>query len=596
MTESDTFEVIKNEETGAEVYQCTICSSKYGTKKAIRTHVTTKHKPKKKNDEKNEAAKDDDFVYEPVDETGDQEVDANIDIEEIARLYESGNNEYLDECDDKPEEEVTPSQAVPIDDTNERELVEKLMSELSDTPKDTATEDLFTENVLLKSKLKSVEATLKAKEQKILESETSLIDSNTEISKLKEEKEELEDSAKIKDEENEILIGTKNSLEENVARFDGIIKKMYTERTVMKTIIEKQKNTIGIVNDQSDDPAGLAVKLSDKMKELEQANKDKRRLAKELVEAQNNDKDIVDTEKCSKLTTLLKNQKGDTKKANEEVKRLTTSNKELQEKLNKVNNTNAVLETKTTRLEKQVEDLIETCGAVEKAPEKSRRVSFEASKTVDKAKTKCMFNDRGRCKNASCEFIHSNVVCKSFSKTAFCDNHDKCPMRHPEGVCLHWRRGRCEKESFCFYRHPEDELGIMKNDGSRTPDPKRKRTFSNHNNSTSPDRSSENHFLYQKVLELEKQLEAKNNPNQIRQEPVPRSKLIDRSDQYSRQSQLEQFQRTNVPEQFTRQVPGPSYYGPTVGPVQPIPVTSWGVSRVMPQWGSQEMYPGNQNM
>jgi hypothetical protein len=313
MTESDTFEVIKNEETGAEVYQCNICSSKYGTKKAIRTHITTKHKPKKKNDEKSEASKDDDFVYEPVDETGDQVVDANIDIEEIARLYESGNNEYLDECDDKhEEEEVTPSQAVPIDDTNERELVEKLMAELSDTPKDTATEDLFTENVLLKSKLKSVETALKEKEQKILELETSLIDSNAEISKLKEEKEELEDSAKIKDEENEILVGTKNSLEENVARFDGIIKKMYTERTVMKTIIEKQKNTIGIVNDQSDDPAGLAVKLSDKMKELEQANKDKRRLAKELAEAQNNVKDIVDTEKCSKLTTLLKNQKKET--------------------------------------------------------------------------------------------------------------------------------------------------------------------------------------------------------------------------------------------------------------------------------------------
>ena len=62
MTENDSFEIIKNEETGAEIYQCTICSSKYGTKKAIRTHVTTKHKSKKKNDEKNETAKDDDFV------------------------------------------------------------------------------------------------------------------------------------------------------------------------------------------------------------------------------------------------------------------------------------------------------------------------------------------------------------------------------------------------------------------------------------------------------------------------------------------------------------------------------------------------------
>jgi hypothetical protein len=243
MAENDSFEIIKNEETGAEIYQCTICSSKYGTKKAIRT-------------------KEDDFVYEPIDEQ-DEVVD--VDIEEIARFYESGNNEYLDGADDdKPEEEVSPSQAVPIDITNETEsdLVEKLMSELSDTNKDTKTnneaEDLFTENVLLKSKLKSVEDALKEKENRILELETNLIDSNTEISKLKEEKETLEDAAKIKDEENDLLVGKKNSLEENVVRFNGIMKKMYTERTVMKSIIDKQKNTSEIAKDHSDDPDGRA--------------------------------------------------------------------------------------------------------------------------------------------------------------------------------------------------------------------------------------------------------------------------------------------------------------------------------------------------
>ena len=52
MTEPDNYKVMKNEESGAEVYQCNVCTAKYGTKKAIRTHMTTKHKSMKKNDGK----------------------------------------------------------------------------------------------------------------------------------------------------------------------------------------------------------------------------------------------------------------------------------------------------------------------------------------------------------------------------------------------------------------------------------------------------------------------------------------------------------------------------------------------------------------
>ena len=458
MTENDSFEIIKNEETGAEIYQCTICSSKYGTKKAIRTHVTTKHKSKKKNDEKNETAKEDDFVYEPIDEQ-DEVVD--VDIEEIARFYESGNNEYLDgPDDDKHEEEVTPSQAVPIDITNETEsdLVEKLMSELSDTNKDTKTsnevEDLFTENVLLKSKLKSVEDTLKEKENRILELETNLIDSNTEISKLKEEKETLEDAAKIKDEENDLLVGKKNSLEENVVRFNGIMKKMYSERTVMKSIIDKQKNTSEIAKDHSDDPDGLAAKLSAKMKELEQANSDKRRLAKDLATAQskgNGDEERdADVDKCTKLTNLLKNKNLEAKKANDEAKKLTKTNKVLQDNLKKANNNIVSLEAKATRLEKQVEDLIDTFGQAPSEVANGKKVSF-VNKETAKSSKKCSFNDKGRCREGpDCHYQHSNVVCKSFSKHGSCDNYDDCLLRHPTGICLHWKKGHCNKDDMCF--------------------------------------------------------------------------------------------------------------------------------------------------
>ena len=343
----------------------------------------------------------------------------------------------------------------------------------------------------------------------------------------------------------------------------------------------------------------MKAKLAEKCKELDQANKDKKRLAKDLAEAQAKDKDVVndDTDKCSKLTGLLKTQKADTKKATDEVKKVNIANKELQTKLNKANNENASLVAKTTRLEKQVDDLIETCG--QKLTDVNRRVSFEnqksIEKTVDKSQSqvKCFHNDKGRCRNGDeCGFAHSNVVCKSFSKLAFCENQEQCPLRHPTGICMYWRGGQCEKEFMCFYRHPEDEFGSMKNDGQRTPDLKRRRTFSNQNISCSPDRSSENNFVYQKVLELTKQLEAQNNPRQSDQ--MSRSNLSDQSEQFSRQSQPGKFVRTGTSDQTSRQ-PDPSYFTTPTGPVQPMQVPGWSMGHmVVPQWGTQEMFQGNQ--
>ena len=71
----------------------------------------------------------------------------------------------------------------------------------------TSKEYMFTENMLLKSKLKSAEESMKEKEQKTLEMETNMIDANTELAKLKEE-------LQLKNEQNELLVGEKNKLEE----------------------------------------------------------------------------------------------------------------------------------------------------------------------------------------------------------------------------------------------------------------------------------------------------------------------------------------------------------------------------------------------
>ena len=108
MTETDGYKVMKNEESGAEVYQCTVCSAKYGTKKAIKTHVTTKHKPKKKNEETTVEKSDDkneneDTVLELEESTGDfvrsTQIAKPLAVEDIYEFYEEGRSEYLDGSD-----------------------------------------------------------------------------------------------------------------------------------------------------------------------------------------------------------------------------------------------------------------------------------------------------------------------------------------------------------------------------------------------------------------------------------------------------------------------------------------------------------------
>ena len=131
----------------------------------------------------------------------------------------------------------------------------------------------------------------------------------------------------------------------------------------MKDIIDKLEHP----NSQDDDlvsnetESDLGKKLSEKTKELkakerllDQANKDKRRLAKDLAEAQkkkeNENMDDEEDDKISKLSNILKNKNSELKKATDDVRKVTETNKVIQEKFNDANNTIATLETKNTRL------------------------------------------------------------------------------------------------------------------------------------------------------------------------------------------------------------------------------------------------------
>ena len=206
MADMDNYTVMKNEETGAEVYHCNVCISKYGTKKAIRTHMTTKHKPKKKVEEKNEDNNEDavddkndnktdekienevsEFNFDREEGNGSStQVDKPVALDDIFKFYET-NNEFLKD-DDTVVEKSSTTIVIPddtMDDIMSRIEENRKSDEPSGDKDDTG--DLFTENMLLKSKLKSTEESIKINEQKVLEAETSLIDANTELEKVKEE-------------------------------------------------------------------------------------------------------------------------------------------------------------------------------------------------------------------------------------------------------------------------------------------------------------------------------------------------------------------------------------------------------------------------
>ena len=203
MSDSENYKVMKNEETGAEVYQCNICNAKYGTKKAMKTHNTTKHKTKKKTEEKTDQQKDDsEFVFEgEVNDTFGKSADfafstqaeKSTSVEDIARFYESGRSEFLSVGNESfVENNGTPETVIP-DDTIEKIMTDIEEETTNETLKESSTEehlkeDLFTENMLLISRLASAENSTKEKEQKILELVTSLIYANTEVSKLNEDK------------------------------------------------------------------------------------------------------------------------------------------------------------------------------------------------------------------------------------------------------------------------------------------------------------------------------------------------------------------------------------------------------------------------
>ena len=207
-----------------------------------------------------------------------------------------------------------------------------------------------------------------------------------------------------------------------------------------------------------------------------------------------------DSDKCSKLTKVVSNKSKEIAELKAENKLMKERSQEVQKKMNEMSSSVSTLAIKNTRLESQVENLINAFGNKSgSANNATNSAKNDDEETTPKHASKCKHNDKAICtRKETCQFSHSKAVCSSYSKFGVCEREESCTKRHPHGTCNRWKRGSCDKGFECFYRHPIDE------EGSES----RKRTLSEQmlqSNKTlktaENQKTNEEHFLFKRMME-----------------------------------------------------------------------------------------------
>jgi hypothetical protein len=175
----------------------------------------------------------------------------------------------------------------------------------------------------------------------------------------------------------------------------------------------------------------------------------------------------------AKATTANRGNKNKLDDLQENVVKLTASNRELQLKLTDILNRNAQLETLNARTMLQNKNLAELTKKsnakltepMEVDSESKPSETLAASKTKEavavvnklKKKKKCRYYERGQClKEKSCQFFHPANVCVLFSRLGegTCPDGNFCEKSHPSQICEEWLEGGCVKENKCKMQHP----------------------------------------------------------------------------------------------------------------------------------------------
>ena len=534
MAEGEDFAIFQ--EDGKDGFQCNYCECKFTSQKSIRTHITVKHKAvkatKKQPTEEKEPDALDGFKFSVTGRSISTQIQEGV-VENPEKTTEDIIKEYEDQ--NMEGEEIDPEKVTEIPDDTMDQVIANMDEESNKLTEESVIETPKTDEEIikmLKEEVHKLKEYVKTKEKKLEESESNVLNSQIEVSNLTEELHQRKTDMKIKDYHNIILLGERNSLEyakdKNEARLSKlstIIHKIYKEKEVLKAVIEKQKTTIDFLQNKSpsatvlsNSAAGETIKklnetVKNRTEEIDTLKATNKTLIEELSEVQDKTKrHEVETEGSDKFVKLSKVVSSKSK----EITDLRNENKSLKEKCqdltsktNEVSQKVTALEIRNTRLDTQVENLIEALGKKDsKEKHEKPNDSKEASIKENPRQVKCRHNDKAIClRQETCQYVHNKYVCSNYSRFGSCEREEICPNRHPTGICNRWKRGVCEKDGECFYRHPLGEESSSS----------RKRTLSNQqmfqNNKTSKTdnethKSQDDQFLFSKMMELEKKYQS----------------------------------------------------------------------------------------
>ena len=401
----------------------------------------------------------------------------------------------------------------------------------------------------LKEELSKIKEACRQKDKIIQEKDDLVMEKQIEITTFKDEVETLEREVAKKDEEIELMIASKNSLDEEISQWkvktmeeskkvekvNFTLKKIFKE----KDLLEKENLNLKKMNDpkkqenEGQNPVEMKKKLQEKQKENADLKAKNKKLADDLAEEQAK----VNKENPNSLilTNLLKTRTAELKRLEKEKENNVKNMTEVQAKLKEINDKLNKAENKNTRLETEVDNLIEILDKKDQTNKEIPQKEKDDERQIfhmDGNNKRCSFNNRSICRNNPCRFIHSNFVCKSYSSYGKCDQGVDCPGRHPTGVCNKWRSNNCSLEAeVCQFRHPE----IITPSG-RDGENKRKRSTESSPTSkaknTKPNDSVEdmrrNDFLCKSISELHRRLEAyekKDQANHMKEEDLFQAKF-----------------------------------------------------------------------
>ena len=231
----------------------------------------------------------------------------------------------------------------------------------------------------LKDELIKMKEVLRLKDEIIQEKDDLIMEKQIEITTFKDEVETFEREIAKKDEEIELMIASKNSLEEEISQWkvktkdeskkvdkvNFTLKKIFKE----KDLLEKENLNLKMTNDpnkqenEGQNHVEMKKKVNEKQKEIADLKAKNKKLAEDLAEEQTK----VNKENPNSLilTNLLKTRTAELKRLEKEKENNVKNMTESQSKLKEINDKLNKAENKNTRLETEVDNLIEILGKKE---------------------------------------------------------------------------------------------------------------------------------------------------------------------------------------------------------------------------------------